>query len=324
MSEENKFIRKDKDFTDLVKKAKRTSLFKNIIISLIISIIVLLGLYFLGNTIMSKNIDTETDIDSAWNQIQGANIEQNGMTFNYSPVSATVTTEFVKKVGDVPIPWGDKQKVFTIFGTSRLVTSEGPSGSGDVEDERIPLYFQGERAIEFYHPEVEYDQVFDDRDLLNQVDKNTVVELGLSFDKGYTIDQVQKIFKDQLAWYWVDTYSKKDIEDYTNINQDDRNTRDHTIIGDGAFGFQDRDHSKAKPASSFIRELEWLRKNGGDYQEGAQQIYNAIVGDGSKEVSPQDLKIIGVVVTGTPDQLKKFNEIPMIRGAILGATTNKY
>lgn len=324
MSKENEFIPKDFEFEDLVKKAKRRSMVKMVLISLFISVIVLTGLYFIGDTVMKMTMEKETNLDSTWNGIMGANIEEQGTTYNYSPISATAKTKLVKKVGGVPIPWGEQEKVFTIFGTSRLITIDGPSGSGSIEDERIPLYYQGERVIEFYHPEVTYKQIFDDRALLNQIDDKSVVEMAFSFDRGYSIDEVNRTFKDQLAWYWVDTFSKDDIKEHNALNEDGNFPRGHTINGFEAYGFKYNNYPKAKPASNFISILEMIKSDGGNYQNEAIEIYNNITKKGKSKLEPENLKIIGIVVTGKPSDIKKYNDNSMIRGATLGATTDQY
>lgn len=324
MSKENEFIPKDFEFEKLVKKAKRRSMLKMVLISLSISLIVLTGLYFIGDTVMKMKMEKETRLDSTWNGIMGANIEEQGTTYNYSPISATAKTKLVKKVGGVPIPWGEQEKVFTILGTSRLITTDGPSGSGSIEDERIPLFYQGERVIEFYHPEVNYKQTFDDRVLLNQIDDNSVVEMAFSFNKGYSIEEVNKVFKDQLAWYWVDTFSKDDIKEHNELNEDENFPRGHTISGFEAYGFQYNNHPKTEPAFNFISILEMIKSDGGNHQKEAIEIYNNITNKGKIKLEPENLKIIGVVVTGKPSDLKKYNDNSMINGATLGATTDQY
>jgi hypothetical protein len=324
MSKENEFFPKDFEFEKLVKKARKRSLIKMTLISLVISLIVLTGLYLLGDTVMKMKMEKETNFDSIWNEITGANVEEQGTTFNYSPTTATAKTKLVKKVGGVPIPWGEQEKVFTILGTSTLITTDGPSGSGSIEDERIPLYYQGERVVEFFHPQVNYKQIFDDRALLNKIDDNSVVEMALSFDKGYSIEEVNQVFKDQLAWYWVDTFSKDDIKEHNELNKNERFSKGYTINGFEAYGFQYNQHSKAKQASNFISILEAIKEEGGNYQDEAVEIFNNITNQGKMDLEPKNLKIIGVVVTGKPSDLKKFSDKSMIRGATLGATTDQY
>ena len=50
MNKENEFFPKDFEFENLVKKAKKRSIIKMVLISLVISLIVVFGLYFLGNS----------------------------------------------------------------------------------------------------------------------------------------------------------------------------------------------------------------------------------------------------------------------------------
>ncbi|MGE7926042.1 anti sigma factor C-terminal domain-containing protein [Viridibacillus arvi] len=324
MNKENEFFPKDFEFEKLVKKAKKRSMIKVVLISLAISLIVLTSLYFIGDKVMQIKMEKETSLDSTWNGIMGANIEEQGTTYNYSLTSATAKTKLVKKVGGVPIPWGEREKVFTSLGTSRLITIDGPSGSGSIEDERIPLYYQGERVVEFFHPQVNYKQIFDDRTLLNIIDDNTVVEMAYSFNDGYSIEEVNQVFKDQLAWYWVDTFSKDEIKDDNKFNEDENFPRDSTVNGFQAYGFQYNKHPKANPASNFISILEMVKEDGGNYQSDAEKIINSITNQGKIKLEPQNLKIIGVVVTGKPSDLIKFSDESMIRGATLGATTDLY
>ncbi|MFJ8066411.1 anti sigma factor C-terminal domain-containing protein [Psychrobacillus sp. NPDC096426] len=323
MNKENEFFSKDFEFEDLVKKAKRRSIIKMVLISLVISVIVLFGLYFIGDTVMKMKMEKETDLDSAWNGVMGANIEKRGGIFNYSLTSATAKTKLVKVVGGVPIPWGEQEKVFTIFGSSRLISNNGPSGLGYSDDERIPMYYEGERVVEFFHPQVNYKQIFDDRKLLNVIDDNKVVEMAFSFDDGYSIEEVNEVFKEQLAWYWVDTFSKDQIENDNNFNKD-KNFRDATIHGFQAYGFSYNRNAETYSASNFISILERVKEDGGDYQEDADRIITNITNQGEIKLEPQNLKIIGVIVTGKPSDLIKFSDESMIRGATLGATTDQY
>lgn len=317
MNKENEFFPKDLDFEKLVKKAKKRSMIRMVLISLVISLIVLPGLYIIGDRVMIIKMEKETDLDSTWNDIMGANIEEQGTTYNYSPTSATAKMKIVKNVGGVPIPWGEQEKVFTIFGTSRLINTTGAYGTGSI-DERIPLYYQGERVVEFFHPQVNYKQIFDDRALLNNIDDNSVVEMAFSFNKGYSIEEVNQVFKEHLAWYWVDTFSKDVIKEINDFS------RGSTINGFGAYGFQYNQHPQANPASNFISILEMVKEDGGNYQNEAEVIFNNLTNQGKMKLEPQNLKIIGVVVTGKPSDLIKFSDKSMIRGATLGATTDQY
>lgn len=67
-----------------------------------------------------------------------------------------------------------------------------------------------------------------------------------------------------------------------------------------------------------------VKEDGGNYQNEAEEIFNNITNQGKMELEPQNIKIIGVVVTGKPSDLIKFSDKSMICGATLGATTDQY
>lgn len=314
MKHQNEPFLVDKDFSNLVKKAKRTSIIRNTLISIIVCIVLFYILYLLGSIVMQKKIDRENWIDGAWQQIIGANVEGPRKVYQNSPFSTSVTTHSIKHVGGVPVPWGSEEKVFTILGTSQSISKEMISGSGEIDSERIPLYFQGERLIEFFHPVIEYETRIDERPLLDEIDENKLVEFAFSFDKPYSIQKVQDAFSTHLAWYWVDTFSTNELDVMKGA----------TIIGNNAIGFQHSDSLDFDPSSNFITSIEWLMENGGDYRKDAEKIYSNLTRLSEERFLPSDLKIIGVVVTGAPSELKIYDDVPFIKTAILGATVDRY
>ncbi|MDN7240894.1 anti sigma factor C-terminal domain-containing protein [Planococcus sp. N028] len=308
MSEKNELFPKDTDFSNLVKKARRKSLLRNIVVSVIVSCLLFAGLFWLGTFMMYKKIDEDISYDYAWRSIQGANVQSTGSDFNYTPFSVSVITGSNKYVAGVPLPWENLEKVFSIFGSSRIVQSNSISGTGSIEDKRIPLYFQGERVIEFYAPGENYDFLPDDRPLLDEIAEYQVVEMAYSFDAGYSLEEVEAIFSDQSNWYWVGGISTPD-------NQ--------PVYGGNAYGFH-KNRDPIESANGFIQQLKWLQEEKGDSQQEAKRLYDTLTDKGQIELKPESLRLFGIVVTGTAEELKQFNGSPMIRAAVLGATTDKY
>ncbi|GMO00530.1 anti sigma factor C-terminal domain-containing protein [Parageobacillus thermoglucosidasius] len=321
MNEENEFLPQDPDFRKLVKKAKRNSALRIVVISLIISIIVVIAFYFVGNSIMINKVNEEVRNDAIWHSIHGANIEEQGTSINYSLFSATSKTEFIKKVNGIPVPWVPVEKEYSIFGQSKIIISKGASGTGNVDEKRIPMYFNGERVIEFIHPKVN-SSLFDDRSIVSSMDDDKVIELALSFDKGYKVTDVQKIFNKNLTWFWVDTYSESDIKNYNNFIKE--TGKDFTIIGDNAIGFHYINQPESKwGAEYFIRSLKELKQNS-SYKDVADKIIQNITHNNKEKLSAENLEIIGVVITGTPSEIEKFNNVPFVRAASLGVTADRY
>lgn len=183
------------------------------------------------------------------------------------------------------------------------------------------MYFNGERVIEFIHPKVN-SSLFDDRSIVSSMDDDKVIELALSFDKGYKVTDVQKIFNKNISWFWVDTYSESDIKNYNNFIKE--TGKDFTIIGDDAIGFHYINQPESKwGAEYFIRSLKELKQNG-SYKDVADKIIQNITHSNKEKLSAENLEIIGVVITGTPSEIEKFNNVPFVRAASLGVTADRY
>ncbi|QOY35223.1 anti sigma factor C-terminal domain-containing protein [Anaerobacillus isosaccharinicus] len=319
--DDNKFFANDKQFGDLLKKTKRVSFIKSIFISFIVSLLVFLGLYFLGSYWMQSKIEKESGYDSLWSSVHGANIEERGTIYNYSPLTATAKTELVKTVAGIPIPWGQREKQYTVFGTSKFISAIGPSSVSKLGEDRSFYYFLGQRVIEFYHPKVEYKKIFDDRYVFDNMTEQQMVELALSFDKGYSIAEVNKFFQEHLAWYWLDTLSNDDIKDFSHWNMEEGLFyHDFTVLGTDAFGFP---FLEGISAEMFLNTLNELQKDG-KYQSSVNGLINTLTENGSLELNEEVLQIVGVVVTGPANELQKYNNVPIVTGATLGAVTNKY
>lgn len=324
---DNELFPKDIEFGKLVKKAKRKSFIKTSLISLVSSLLVIFVLYFIGDFVMQQRMQKEIELVSSLHSIRGANIEDTGTSFDYSPFSAIATTDRIKKVAGVPIPWGGEKMVFTVFGTTKLLQTAQAFGSGTIDDDRIPMFFQGERELEFFHPKVNYKNIYDDRDLLKHIDDHTLVEMAFSFDKGYSIAEVQEIFKGNLAWYWVDTFTKGNIKEHNEMNTPDDNElffHEYLIGAHGVYGFLHGYGEDSQQADSFIATIKFLKSKGGENKGEVKSVYNTLTNNGKKKLTGDNLKIIGVVVTGKPSELQKFNDLKMVRGAILGATVDEY
>lgn len=308
MNEKNELFASGHDFSKLVKKAKRKSLLKNIVISLLVSSVLLTGLFGLGTYVMYQKVDKEMNYDYARHFIQGANVMIGGSLYNYTPFSASIITETSKLVGGVPVPWEVHEKVFSIFGSSRIIQSNSATGMGGVEEERIPVYFQGERMIEFYSSSGIYDSLPDDRPLLAEIGSHKNVEMAFSFDAAYSIEEVEAIFSNQANWYWVDASSPDEQE---------------PLLGSSAYGFLSH-QNPLESANGFIQQIDWLQEEKSEFQAEVKQLYEKLAADSQSSVKAENLKISGVVVTGTPEELQQFADIPIIRAAVLGVTTDRY
>lgn len=79
--------------------------------------------------------------------------------------------------------------------------------------------------------------------------------------------------------------------------------------------------SEPDEIDSFIRNIEHLRKSK-NFEWEANQVYQALIGDnGTLEQS--DVKVIGAVVTGTPEQLESLKEKTYIKASTFGVISDR-
>jgi hypothetical protein len=177
----------------------------------------------------------------------------------------------------------------------------------------------------FYIPEINYNEkILNDLPSLSEMDPGKLVEMGISFDKSYSFEEVKSMLPEGLkqVWYWVDTYNNKDrYKPYK-----DGNGNMSYVIPEEArsiFGFGARWDSDHAEANDFIKSLQNGLMQKGKYYSEYSRIYDYLKRD-KTEPDANDVRIIGVVVTGTAEQLKSLTNKAFVRGAVLGAVVDKY
>ena len=183
----------------------------------------------------------------------------------------------------------------------------------------------GQREMQFFYPFVKYLKYKSDFKLLNEIGTNKYIEMALSFDKSYSIDQIKNLFPSttHITWYWIDdlsTTEKKERLAY-GINYKDNRLCNET----NSYGVKSIDSSGEylnDPFGLFTSIISNEYKNNSKYGE-IKRLYNNLKGKDGK-LAPGDLKIEGVVVTGTPETLKLLQNLPFIKASSIGVITDKY
>ncbi|WP_026564662.1 anti sigma factor C-terminal domain-containing protein [Bacillus sp. UNC41MFS5] len=306
-----------------VKKSKMKQTIKYIIIT-VLTTTILLTIVFMGSQyILTNRIQ---DQDYFYNSIHGANISVGGTSYNYNLFSITAETTYRKTIGDRSILWDKKTENIPLFG--RIETIERGSGMMEVntlneEAKRYVRYndFNNERKIDFYYPGLSYDYLPHELDTAVKLDENMLIEVALSFKKPMTIIELaEKLGQENVNWLWVDTTSTAQMEYMeTTLDQDSVKTKG----GGGAFGFEVRSEIpySEENGKGFITMLEQLRNKG---------IHKSAINEALKGIKENiqttngNIRLNGAVVTGTPAELKRFQNLDFIRASVLGATIDKY
>ena len=174
----------------------------------------------------------------------------------------------------------------------------------------------GQREMLFYHPEIDYRKYINDLPQLDEMDNRKLVEMGISFDQSYTLEQVKTMLPSNVhpVWYWVDTYSDKD----RLFDKDPMPESANMIYGFGP-GIDNGNVNE----EYFLSSIENGLSVKGKYYNEYKRIYDYLRKEKEKPVK-NDVKILGVVVTGTAENLKTLKEKNYIKSATLGVVTDKY
>lgn len=316
-----------------VKKAKRFSTVKIIMISFFTVVILAFGAISIGKEIIDKKWNEYIDKIEYRYEVQAPN-KFPGMFYTYKGYFSGETEHKTFK-------YINGKRVFTgNHGIKyNLIDEQYTQGDGSLASHTelsweelnfLPRYNEiGQKLMVLYYPYVDYgDRYQNDLSLLENIGNNKYMEMALSFDREYSIDEVNDIIpKDiNLTWYWVDAVddAEKETQNYYMDKQD---------IGDGeiieveqypdlcyenyAYGFKTINEYGEKiknPEEHFIDALS---------RGGITYIYNIIAGEDGK-LTKDDIKVQGIVVTGDAENLKSLKNLSFIKASSLGVVTDKY
>lgn len=155
--------------------------------------------------------------------------------------------------------------------------------------------------------ENEEEQKVNDFHFLNEIDDNKMVEMALSFDKEYIYEDINKMIDNKLiTFYWVDNNSEEEKQQVIQSP-----VPAFEVIGIKATGSS----GEFEYGPRNLREIfkETVRK----LKEMGQTQY-------VENINENNFKISGIIVVGSPEDLKKIQNNPMIKHAILGTVVDKY
>lgn len=307
--------------TKMLKIAKRRQLIRVILISVISSILVsfllLIGITQLNNYSyenMSKDI-------AILHHITRPNTEEGTAIINSGIFKSTVAYQNYKVIEGHPVKWEDETYQFKIWNSFRRLNSSNPlviENDNKVSNEQssIPNHIYNpqtmEKEMQFYLPFVSYPSYINDLDKVKS--KDVAAEIAISFDKPYTVSEISKMLPDGVhpVWYWVDTYYAKEQYKINHV----------TEPANQVYGFSTKkgqiEHGNGTEKDFLLVLQSGLKEKGKFYNE-YKRIYDYLKNK-KKNPNETDVRIFGVVVTGTNENLIKLENAPYMKAAVLGAT----
>ncbi|EOO71788.1 anti sigma factor C-terminal domain-containing protein [Bacillus mycoides] len=311
----------DKEFEKTMRKSRRKAIIKNVVITGSI-LVALYSVTNIGNKyLLSERLTKEDHVNILWSSITEPNIEQQASFYEWHSFSLTATHKSTKTVGERIIPWE------SLSGQYSLINSEkGSSYSINNFNEKrqnweIYNSQNGQRELSFYHPRVKYKHTPKDLNLLEEIGSNKYIEYALSFDRSYSINEVQHFLdKSNVKWLWIDTESDEKI---SRMNEQESKGKEAEFFHRGnIYGYpyySENDWPSPKLFIDTLKSSEFY----GDYSDKVKEVLTKLKKDNPK-LNPEKVKIVGAVVTGTLDELKQYQNKEFIKASSLGATIDKF
>lgn len=319
-----------------IKKAKRRSTWKTIIITIIALLVLTFFGYLANNKITQVSTFPIEDSFNHFQTISGAN-EFIGITENYPGIlGGEIYYKKYKLIEDKVVFTGEGGYGYGLLRDEWLgrqgMGSTMNFGSPSTTDDIDTVYYNefGHRIMNFFYPQLAYEKVNDDLALLDEIPSDKLVEMALSFDKGYTSREAMELIPKGITktWLWVNDVYDKDLSSYYKdvdgtISLEEIQPLRHS---DNAYGFSvidARGEPAYQPAERFISAISSGAKLKAHWQSEFKRLHETISGEDNK-LSVSDLVINGIIVTGTAENLKQLQDLPFIKASSLGVVVDKY
>lgn len=316
---------KDDRMGKILRKNKILSYLKIILISAVVTVAVLFAAYFAVDSLsfdysLSKQIIEENKLSNCYkirypNRYIGEFYRYNGL------FKGELEYTTYKNLDGRILYAGTEKTVFGLFNSrggiswSGMVAQQLEDDSTNVElkDRQSSVY--GLRYMTFYYPYIEYRSGINDMEMLNQISNYKIVEIGISFDKRYSLNDAETLIpKDLVTFYWVDD---KNSNEKGNLKEQKWACGENDIHGIKLLNKWGE--TVEEPGEDFIRALTQLKSADNFYKD----IYIKIAGnDGNLDES--DIYIQGAVLVGNPDSIAQLKDEPFIKYATLGSVVDKY
>ncbi len=291
----------DNSLNGALKKAKRKQLLKIIITSIIVVLILLPILYKTGNYFAAKSSTGLHDRLFLHNAIAEPNIRIDSQVIsNSSMFGGNIITNRSKNIDGYLVQWSTLTSSYDWL-RNNIDYNELTPGSFWSGTEFYEYDKQTKNKVAtFYHPSIQkyYGGIQNELGEISQME-NHVVEVAISFNQPYTWQEIQAKIPDNLNIVWL--YMTSPIADESK-----------GPAGMLVYGFDPSDSPK-KAYKNFIDALEKYDANGND--ETIQKFLNL-----NKKKQFDEVKILGVMLTGQTKNFKALENKDFIRGASVGAT----
>ena len=307
------------DNKKVISKVRMRSTIRIVIITFITVVMIGIIGFFLDKFLLNRAANAIYPYLYRKFSISEPNVYQGNVQFSEGVFGGQIRVQTYKMVGDVPLHWDTLHYQFSIFGSASQYFGDYSPSPQIPTTQGIRLYDPQteQRVLQFYAPSKHYNKVINDIPLLKQIPRNDEVEMAISFHRDYTFSEVNNMLPKGVtpAWYWVNTYSTQDL----------KNNQWPLLTGE-VYGFERIPFVNSptiyQTPKDFIDSIKIALVSSPNWV-GYRHIFD-VLSHGTGKMVPNDIKIIGVVVTGRPHQLLALSGQPYVRASVLGAIANPF
>ena len=333
------------NFDKVIKKARFFSIIRSVITSILVfTVVSFIVLVFNASTLNKLGNDKMSELVYCYtiahpNSYIGNNQMDDGL------VTGELDYVTYRFLGNKPIFDGNNKESYSyvplingIYGDNSGLLYE-PSEDSEQSLYEAKTYDKvGKNVMQFYHPDIKYAKDKDDLAMINKIGEDKVMEISLSFDKSYSIEEVKNMIPKNITlnWYWVDTYTKSQVAElssHTERTENDMGSKSekqiipNTILYEndvyGIKSIDDQGKNITAPEKSFIDTISSRKAIKGNHQQLYETLFSKLSKDKIK-ITKGDIKILGVVVSGDKDSLILLKNKFFIKASSLGAVSDKY
>lgn len=318
--DENKF---DKIFSDEnLKKAIREVKLKSTIRTIIISLVVALAVFIILTKVNVRVTQEMSERNYGFQEdfikltVPNGYISKSFDTFGFFNGRSTYTIS--KQVGNRTVKLEDRDINYGYF--PQLTLSRGRGGVVYAGEWSISQWENGYSKMIFFHPEISYKEYKNDLNELDNISADKIIEIGISFDKPYNLNEMNKVLPNiNKSWYWIDI-DNKDMIDLLKKQAKEYDSRSSFINEFETVGFSVNQRNEFDDTDSKYTEFLELLKRSNDNKYN--RIYKHLISEGYSNAS--NAPAIGAIVYGTKDDLKKLIGNPHIKASSFGVIINRY
>ncbi|MGE7674503.1 anti sigma factor C-terminal domain-containing protein [Lysinibacillus sp. NPDC094403] len=318
--------------TKTMKKAQRCATWKTIFITFCV-LIVTLSVGKIANDAITRFLQSQAQNSFyTLHQVKGAN-EFIGSIRNYPGIlGGEMHYKTIKYIEGKVVLTGDDALGYgflrdeVLYDGAVSVLSIGSNREEDLNSQRYNEF--GQREMLFFYPFINYQKKRNDLALLPEMDDHKIMEVALSFDKGYSMQEaLAKLPKDvNTTWLWVKDVNETDdhtgkieengeVVDSYNVFRSEQDVYGFSLLnanGDVA----------ENPAEQFVRAISSGTRQKSSFQDEYKRLEKEI--GGADGLSVNDLVIYGAVVTGNKKTLANLQNLDFIKASSIGVITDKY